>query len=263
MARFRHTVTLTPVPRRWLESCVAALHDLAEGTDVEGARLRLPDGRPVPGLALLGGRHLGPGARYRPLREEDGEPDTDQCLTVVSWDRRRETALEVVTVDGDPDRRSHLVCALGLTSAERPREAWLSATLRTNGGKRAKHLGGTGCLHLDLGRWWQSTGHGRHPSRAPLSGTLTHPLARVAVTVEPRPAPDGRWRVTVRARLKGRSVARPLLPLATAVLGRRARRACAEALDRAAAAWNAQVPELVRKDGERLGAELADALLGP
>ncbi|EHN78109.1 hypothetical protein SMCF_2354, partial [Streptomyces coelicoflavus ZG0656] len=33
--------------------------------------------------------------------------------------------------------------------------------------------------------------------------------------------------------------------------------------DRAAATWNAQVPELVRKDRERLRAELADALLGP
>ncbi|MEU0446892.1 hypothetical protein [Streptomyces tendae] len=262
MARFRHTVTLTPVPRRWLESCVAALHDLAEGTDVDGARLRLPDGRPVPGLVLVRGRHLGPGAQYRPVRDQDGEPDADQCLTVVSWDRRRETALEVVTLDGDPAHPARLVCALGLTSAERPREAWLSATLRSSG-KRAEYLGGTGRLHLDLGRWWQATGHGRHPSRAPLSGTLTHPLARVSVTVVPRPAPDGRWRVTVRARLSGRSVARPLLPLATAVLGRRARRACAEALDRAAAAWNTQVPELVRKDGERLGTELAEALLGP
>ncbi|MES4830666.1 hypothetical protein ABVB25_26450 [Streptomyces anthocyanicus] len=47
------------------------------------------------------------------------------------------------------------------------------------------------------------------------------------------------------------------------MLGRRARRAGAEALERAAVAWNAQVPALVRKDGERLSAELADALLGP
>ncbi|MEU1047498.1 hypothetical protein ABZ400_20340 [Streptomyces sp. NPDC005897] len=98
------------------------------------------------------------------------------------------------------------------------------------------------------------------PVPRPLSGALTHALARVSVTAVPRLAPDGRRRVTVRARVRGRSVARPLLPLATAVPGRRARRACA-ALERAAAAWNAQVPELVRKDGERLGAELADALL--
>ncbi|MFE5602073.1 hypothetical protein ACFQ8O_23150 [Streptomyces coelicoflavus] len=263
MARFQHTVSLAPVPRRWFESCVATLHDLAEDTDAEGAFLRLPDGRPLPGLVLAQGRHLRPGARYRPVNEKNGEPDADQCVTVLAWDRRRETALEVVTVDDDPDRPARLDCALGLTSAERPREARLSATLRSSGGKGATYLGGTARAHLDLGGWWQAAGHGRRPSRAPLSGTLTHALARVTVTVVPRPAPDGRWRVTVKARVRGRSVARPLLPLAAAVLGGRARRACAEALDRAAAAWNAQVPELVRKDGERLRAELADALLGP
>ncbi|MFK4799549.1 hypothetical protein ACI3K5_12765 [Streptomyces sp. MPA0124] len=263
MARFQHTVTLAPVPRRWFESCVATLHDLAEGTDAEGARLRLPDGRPLPGLVLARGRHLRPGARYRPVNEEDGKPYADQCVTVRAWDRRRETALEVVTVDGGPDHPARLDCALTLTSAERPREASLSATLAPSGGKREQYLGGTGRAHLDLGRWWQAAGHGRHPSRAPLSGTLTHALARVSVTVVPRPAPDGRWLVTVKIRARGRSVARPLLPLAAALLGRRARRACAESLDRAAGAWNARVPALVRKDGERLRAELIDALLGP
>ncbi|MFJ7768620.1 hypothetical protein ACIQ1J_09470 [Streptomyces sp. NPDC097107] len=44
MARFEHTVTLAPVSRRWFESCVTTLHDLAEGLDAEGACLRLPDG---------------------------------------------------------------------------------------------------------------------------------------------------------------------------------------------------------------------------
>ncbi|MGC0414046.1 hypothetical protein RKD32_006973 [Streptomyces sp. SAI-195] len=263
MARFQHTVTLVPVPRRWWETCVATLYDLAQDTAADGTRLRLPDGRPLPGLLLARGRHLRPGAQYRPVHDEDGEPDADRCLTVLSWDRRRETALEVDTLDDDPVHPARLVCALKLTSAERPREAWLSASLHPGGGERAKHLAGTGRLRLDLDGWWQATSPGRHPSRAPLSGTLTHALARVSVTAVPRLAPDGRWRVTVRARVRGRSVARPLLPLVTAVLGRRARRACAEALERAAAAWNAQVPELVRKDGERLGAELADALLGP
>ena len=260
MARFQHTVTLAPVPRRWFESCVATLHDLAEDTDAEGARLRLPDGRPLPGLVLAHGRHLRPGARYRPVDEESGEPDADQCVTVLAWDRRRETALEVVTVDGAADHPARLGCALTLTSAERPREVSLSATLTPS--EREKYLGGTGRVHLDLGRWWQATGDGRHPSRAPLSGTLTHALARVGVTVVPRPAPDGRWLVTVKIRVGGRSFARPLLPLAAALLGRRARRACAESLDRAAAAWNAQVPALVRKDRERLRAALTDALLG-
>ncbi|WP_399894231.1 hypothetical protein ACGH7X_36935 [Streptomyces sp. BBFR51] len=264
MARFQHTVTLAPVPRRWLESCVAALHDLAEGTDAGGAGLRLSDGRPLPGLVLAQGRHLRPGAQYRPVNGKDGEADADQSVTVLAWDRHRETALEVVTLDDDPAHRGQLVCVLRLTSAARPRQASLSTTLGPSGGKRAKYLGGSGQLHLDLDRWWsRAASHRPAPSRAPLSGTLTHTLARVTVTVVPRRAPDGRWQVTVKARARGRSFARPLVPVATAVLGRRARRAFAEALDRAAAAWNAQVPALVRKEGEQLGAELADALLGP
>ncbi|MDG9723155.1 hypothetical protein [Streptomyces sp. DH41] len=145
MARFQHTVTLVPVPRRWFESCVTTLHDLAESLDADGARLGLPDGRPLPGLVLAEGSHLRPGARYRPVREEDG-------------------------------------------------------------------------LH---------------------------------------------WRVTVKARVEGRSFARPLLPVVTAVMGRRARRAFAESLDGAARQWNARLPELVRKQGEEPRAELTDALLAP
>ncbi|MER7962469.1 hypothetical protein [Streptomyces ardesiacus] len=263
MARFEHTVTLAPVPRRWLESCVAMLHDLAQDTEAEAGRLLLPDGRPLPGLVLEQGRHLRPGARYRSVPAEDGEPEADQCVTVLAWDRRRKTALEIVTVEDDRGHPVRIDCALGLTSAERPREASLSATLSTSGRKRAKYLGGTGRVDLDLAGWWQASGTGRRPSRAPLRGTLTHALARVTVTVVPRPAPDGRWRVTVKARVRGRSFARPLLPLAAAVLGRHARREAAAALDRAAAAWNTHVPALVRKDAGRLRAEVADALLDP
>ncbi|WP_234332134.1 hypothetical protein [Streptomyces sp. NRRL F-5650] len=261
MARFEHTVTLAPVPRRWLESCVAALHDLAEDTDTEGGRLLLPDGRPLPGLVLERGRHLRPGARYRSVPVEDGEPEADQCVTVLAWDRRRRTELEIVTVEDDRGHPARIDCVLGLTSAERPREAWLSATLSTGGRKRAAHLGGTGRVDLDLAGWWQATGAGRSPSRPPLRGTLTHALVRVTVTVVPRPAPDGRWRVTVKARVRGRSFARPLLPLAAAVWGRQARRKGAEALDRAAAAWNVHVPALVGKDADRLRADVAAALL--
>ncbi|MFB6550546.1 hypothetical protein [Streptomyces sp. NPDC056405] len=264
MARLQHTVTLAPVPRRWFESCVTTLHDLAEGLDVEGARLRLPDGRPLPGLVLSEGSHLRPGARYRPVNEKDGQPDADQAVTVLAWDRHRETALEVGTLDDDPAHRAESTCVLRLVNAARPREARLSATLRTSGEKRSKYLGGTVRLHLDLGAWWPSAaGRGRRPLAAPLTGTLTHALARATVTVVPRPAPDGRWRVTVKVRVRGRSFARPLLPVAMAVTGRRAHRAFAEALDDAAREWNGRLPALVRKEGEELRAELTGALLAP
>ncbi|MEU3899927.1 hypothetical protein [Streptomyces sp. NPDC045251] len=264
MARFQHTVTLVPVPRRLLESCLGMLHDLAEGTEADGAALRLPDGRPLPELVLTEGRHLRPGARYRATGGADGRPETGPTVTVLAWDRRRETAFEVVTQDDDPAHRARLACVLGVRSADRPREAWLEATVRSGEAKGAKYFGGTGRLRLDLGRWWPSAaGHGRRSSAAPVSGTVTHALARATVTAVPRPAPDGRWRVTVKARVRGRSFARPLLPVAMAVAGRRAHRAFAEALDGAAAQWNAQVPGLVRKEVEQLRTELTGHLCVP
>ncbi|MFJ7768621.1 hypothetical protein ACIQ1J_09475 [Streptomyces sp. NPDC097107] len=198
------------------------------------------------------------------MNEEDGRPDAGQAVAVLAWDRHRETALEAVTLDEDPAHGAQSTCVLRLVSAARPREAWLSATLRTSGDKRARYLGGTVRLHLDLGGWWPAAaGTGRRPLAAPLGGTLTHVLARATVTVVPRPAPDGHWRVTVKARVKGRSFARPLLPVAMAVMGRRVRRVFAEALDDAAREWNGRLPVLVRKEGEALRAELAEALLAP
>ncbi|MCF2434816.1 hypothetical protein LV779_08940 [Streptomyces thinghirensis] len=133
MARFEHTVTLAPVPRRWFESCVTALHDLAEDLGVEGACLRLPDGRLLPGLVLSEGRHLRPGARYRPVNEEDGRPDAGQAVTVLAWDRHRETALEAVTLRRRPGTPGPVDLRTRLVSAARPREVWFSATLRTGG----------------------------------------------------------------------------------------------------------------------------------
>ncbi|MFG2026296.1 hypothetical protein [Streptomyces sp. NPDC048825] len=260
MARFQHTVTLAPVPRHWFESCVVMLHDLAESLEDDGARLRLPDGRPLPELLLGEGRHLQPGARYHPGSDEDGEPDLDAALTVLAWDRRRETALEIVTLGDDSPNPTHMACALRLTSVERPREAELSGKMRASGGKWTKYISGSGRLHLDLGTWWPSAAGLGRPTAPPVTGTLHHPLTRATATVVPRPAKDGRWRVTVKVRVTGRSFARLLLPVAMAVMGRRARAAFAEALDDTAEAWNGQVPVLVRKDMERLRLDLVESL---
>ncbi|NGO43490.1 hypothetical protein [Streptomyces ureilyticus] len=259
MARFQHTVTLTPVPRRWFESCVVMLHDLAESLEEDGARLRLPDGRHLPELFLDKGRHLQRGARYHPESDEEG-PDLDAALTVLAWDRRRETALEMVALDDNPHKPTHMVCTLRLTSVERPREAELSGKAQASGGRWTRYTSGSGRLHLDLGAWWPSAaGRGRRTG-PPVTGTLDHPLTRATATVVPRPAQDGRWRVTVKVRVTGRSFARLLLPVAMAVFRRRARAAFAEALDEAAEEWNRQVPELVSKDPEQLRLELVESL---
>lgn len=260
MARIQHTVTLTPVPRRWFESCVVTLHDFAESLEAEGARLRLPDGRRLPELLLAGGTHLRPGARYHPENDDGSGPDIDRTLTILAWDRKRETALELVTLDDDPGGPAHLACTLRLTSAERPREARLSVKVQAGGGSWTKYAGGSGRLHLDLGRWWPSAGGRGRATAIPLTGRLDHALARATVTAVPRPAGDGRWRVTIKVRVRGRSFVRPLLPLAMTVMGRRARGAFSKALDDAAKQWNDQVPELVRKDMDQLLLELVESL---
>ncbi|WP_328769848.1 hypothetical protein [Streptomyces sp. NBC_00286] len=261
MARFQHTVTLAPVPRRWFESCVVMLHDLAESLEEDGVRLRLPDGRPLPELLLAEGSHLRPGARYRhESGDADGEPDPDAALTVLAWDRRRETVLEIVTLDSNPHNATHAVCTLRLTSAERPRDAEVSGEMRTSGGSWTKYTSGSGRLHLDLRKWWPSAAGSGRLTAPPLIGTLDHPLTHATVKVVPRLAQDGQWRVTVKVRVKGRSFARLLLPVAMAVAGRRVRAAFAEALDHAAESWNGQVPVLVRKDMELLRLELIESL---
>jgi hypothetical protein len=260
MARFQYTVTLAPVPRRWFESCVVALHDLAESLEAEGERLALPDGRHVPDVFLAEGGHLRQGARYHPEKDDGGGPDSDRTLTVLAWDRRRETAVEVVTLDDDPDGLGHMACAFRLTSAERPREVRVSAKLRAGGGKGTKYAEGGARVHVDLDKWWRTAAGEGRPASTPVTGRLDHALARARATAVARPAGDGRWRVTVRVRVKGRSFMRPLLPIAMVAFGRRARAAFAEALDRAARQWNDRVPELVRTDPRELPREIIASL---
>ncbi|WP_199825442.1 hypothetical protein VM636_00580 [Streptomyces sp. SCSIO 75703] len=261
MARLQHTVTLASLPRPWFASLVAAFHDVAETLDADGGRLRLPDGRPAD-LLLTEGRHLIPGARYRAPGEEGARPDGgDPVVTLTAWDRRRATAVEAVAVEEEGGRRTVIAVAAGLRAADRPRELWCSGTLRSSG-RGARYLGGGGEARVDLDRWWSAAaGRGLLPGGPPLRGTLTHALARATVTAVPRPAADGDWNVTVRVRFRGRSFARPLLPLGMLFLGRRLRTAFAARLDDAAREWNAQVPALVRRDAARLRADIADGLV--
>ncbi|MBQ0826374.1 hypothetical protein [Streptomyces tagetis] len=261
MARLQHTVTLTPLPRPWFVSLVAAFHDVAESLEADGERMRLPDGRPAD-LLLTEGRHLRPGARYRTPGEDGVRPaDGDPVVTLTAWDRRRETAVEAVVVEEDGGRRTVFAGEAGLRAADRPRDAWLSGSLRSSG-KGARYLGGGAEARVDLDRWW-SAAAGRGPllGGPPLRGTLTHALAHATVTVVPRPADDGDWSVTVRVRLRGRSFARPLLPLVLLFLGRRLRTDFAARLDDAAREWNARLPALLRQDAGRLRADIADGLV--
>jgi len=237
------------------------LHDLAESIRSEGALLRLPDGRRLPELRLSEGGHLRPGARYHSESDDEGRPDIDQTLTILAWDQKRETALELVTLDDDSDGPGRMACTLRFTSAERPRAAELSVKVQAGRGKWAKYAAGGVRLHLDIDKWWSSAvGRGRRTT-TPLTGKLDHALAHATVTAVPRPADDGCWRVTVTIRVRGRSFGRLLLPIAMTVAGRRARAAFGEAVEHAAKQWNNQVPQMVRKNMEQLSLELVESLL--
>lgn len=253
MARFQHTVTLLPVPRRWFESFVVVIHELAESLDDDGQRLRLPDGRYLPGLRLVGGKHLKPGARYD---LEDGNADETHgraTFTILAWDRHRRTSVDITVRGNDPaGSEPPLSCRLDLKTAERPQQVKLSVRLKAGAGAWSKYAEGHAELHLDLGRLWSSV-TGTAPFKGPaLSGTVKQTLVRARVTTITRSTHDRFWRVTVRARVKGRSIGRLLLPVVMTVAGRRARTSFVRALDDAARKWNGRIPELVRSDPSRL-----------
>lgn len=203
MTRFQHTVTVAAVPRRWFESSVLMLHDLADSVEAEGTRLRLPDGRRLPEVLLVEGGHLHPDARYHPQNGDSSGPDLDATVTILAWNRKRRTAVELVVLDDDPDGPGHMACTLWLASGERPREASLSVKLRAGDGTWTRYAAGGGRLHLDLGKWWSSTADRGRLAATPLTGRLDHTFARSSLTVVPRPVDDGRWRVTVTVRVKG------------------------------------------------------------
>ncbi|MFD1831274.1 hypothetical protein ACFSJS_16635 [Streptomyces desertarenae] len=71
MPSLRHTVTLEPVPRRWVEDVVVSLHRLLEELHPENGVLHF-EGDPVPGIRHTAGRHLAPGARYEVVGSEGG-----------------------------------------------------------------------------------------------------------------------------------------------------------------------------------------------
>lgn len=265
MARFRHRVTVIPIPRRWFESSVRTLHALAESLRAgpDGA-LRLPDGRAVPELRLARGEHLRPGARYEAreeareqAQEEDGSP---LALLVEEW--RSDLATAVRLDLRSPDGAAATATAR-LASARSPGTVEADGRL-TAPGRESSLRRGSGELRADLAAWWRAADRRRGTGRggpAPLTGTLDHRLARARFQITPRRAPSGRWELTCTVTVRGRSWARPLVALGLLVARVRVRRELASALERAAADWNSAVPGLLRKDAAQLRAELTELLL--
>lgn len=64
MARLRHDITIAAAPREWFATFVAELHNALERAPFEHGWLAGDLGAEFP-VALVDGRHLTPGARYR------------------------------------------------------------------------------------------------------------------------------------------------------------------------------------------------------
>ncbi|WP_069739955.1 hypothetical protein [Streptomyces sp. EN27] len=278
MARFAHTVTVTALDRGWFEEAAGALVDLLDASrEGPGGSVVLADGRAVDGLRLLKGRHLRSGARYGEFPAESegaagelpAEPagaevsdslDAAQAVVLCTWRPSHSVEVEsLVEEDG-----MSLKVGLRLSVPRRPRAVELSFAGHKPGGGSLYRFSARG--KADLAAWWAAVD--RLPAappaaRAPVSGRAVHRLAKARLTLTPRPAEDGSWRITVALSMRGRWLLRPVGAVVLFFARRPVERALREAAESAAAEWNTALAELTPLHGEALRAEIADALTDP
>ncbi|MFI7889941.1 hypothetical protein ACIFUY_01595 [Streptomyces sp. CACIS-1.16CA] len=287
MARFAHTVTVAALDRGWFEEAAGALVDLLDASrEGPGGSVVLADGRPVEGLRLLKGRHLRPGARYgevpavpegvgeAPVEHAGAEaapvehaaaeagdsPDAPQAVVLRTWRPSHSVEAEsLVEEDG-----MSLKVGLRLSEPRRPRAVELSLSGHKPGGGSLYRFSGRG--KADLAAWWAAVD--RLPSappaaRAPVSGRAVHRLAKARLTLTPRPAEGGSWRITVVLSMRGRWLLRPVGAVVLFFARGPVERGLREAAESAAGEWNTALAELTPLHGEALRAEIADALVNP
>ncbi|MEV8448052.1 hypothetical protein [Streptomyces parvus] len=297
MARFAHTVTVAALDRGWFEEAAGALVDLLDASrEGPGGSVVLADGRPVEGLRLLKGRHLRPGARYgevpavpegvgeapvehagaveapvehaaaeeAPVEHAGAEagdsPDAPQAVVLRTWRPSHSVEAEsLVEEDG-----MSLKVGLRLSEPRRPRAVELSLSGHKPGGGSLYRFSGHG--KADLAAWWAAVD--RLPSappaaRAPVSGRAVHRLAKARLTLTPRPAEGGSWRITVVLSMRGRWLLRPVGAVVLFFARGPVERGLREAAESAAGEWNTALAELTPLHGEALRAEIADALVNP
>ncbi|MEU5038315.1 hypothetical protein HLK56_21330 [Streptomyces sp. G9] len=282
MARFAHTVTVAALDRGWFEEAADALVDLLDASrEGPGGTVVLADGRAVEGLRLLKGRHLRPGARYGEVpaaREGAGtaaeaadgpaalvsgtgdSPAVPQAVVLRAWRPSHSVEVESLVVE----EGMSLKLGLRLSGPRRPRAVELSLAGHQPGGGSLYRFSGRG--KADLAAWWAAVD--RLPTappaaRPPASGRAVHRLAKARLTLTPRPAEDGSWRITVALSVRGRWLLRPVGAVVLFFARGPLERGLREAAESAAAEWNTALAELTPLHGEALRAEIADALVNP
>ncbi|MFJ2852185.1 hypothetical protein [Streptomyces rubiginosohelvolus] len=285
MARLAHTVTVAALDRGWFEEAADALVDLLDASrEGPGGTVVLADGRAVEGLRLLKGRHLRPGARYGEVpaaREGAGKagtgaeaadgpaalvsgtgdsPAVPQAVVLRAWRPSHSVEVESLVVE----EGMSLKLGLRLSGPRRPRAVELSLAGHQPGGGSLYRFSGRG--KADLAAWWAAVD--RLPTappaaRPPASGRAVHRLAKARLTLTPRPAEDGSWRITVALSVRGRWLLRPVGAMVLFFARGPLERGLREAAESAAAEWNTALAELTPLHGEALRAEIADALVNP
>jgi hypothetical protein len=226
MARLRYRAILEPLPRPWFEDSIGLLHDTVA---------KYLDG---PDLSLVEGWALRPGARY-------ATADRSVQVTVESWSRDSETRAELHTDDGGMTT----TCLVRLDSASVPRTVGLDGDSRDSEGPDWLSAM-TGSLRADLELWWTGlTQPGRQPA---IAGWVELPMVHARFAVTPAPDPDGRWRVLVTAKLRGRGLARPLVSAGLLLAQWKLRRVVHGKLDELVRQWNREVPAILARSRDEL-----------
>lgn len=236
MAVLRHSVTVTALTPDRLRELTASAFDLAQTTRDRGEEIVLADGRPVPGVRLVKGRHLRPGARYDIAAADDAHTLT---VHVRQWKRGTAVAVETLLASASGEGTARAV--LRLRAPGNPQLVDLEGEVGGSGLLRR----GSGTAQLDLAAWWAAVAPADRPTvRAPVSARLRHPLALARLHVRPQRAEGGRWQVDVTAVVRGRWLLRPVAALALMVVGRPVRVAFRSAVEEAAGSWDRAVAEL-------------------
>lgn len=220
MVRFRHTVSLEPVPRDWFEQMVELGHDtLTEYVEqVDGA----------------------PPRRDTRYASDDGTIE----VIVDSWYRQGLTAGRVHIVDDE----SMAICHVRLDSAAAPRTVDVEWDFRMTTRGISWLTATTGTARLDLDRWWAGSPRPGGDPAVKARGRYAIVRGSFAAT----PELGDRWRVTVTGRLRGRGLLRPLAAIGLLIGRRRLKDAVRSAMDKFGERWNDEVPDLVARQPDEI-----------
>ncbi|MFG3239060.1 hypothetical protein [Streptomyces sp. NPDC048157] len=254
MTRLHHTVTVRAPERERLDAYAGLVWDLVESTRAQGRSVVLPDGRAVPGLTLVRGHHLRPGARYESHGPDSGEPDT---TVIREW--RRGSVIAVEQLMRSPESSGRM--ALRLRSPDRPASLEVEGRLRGPEGSGSPHRL-SGRASLDLAAWWAAAAlaPGAPPvARAPATVRLKHRLGVARLSLRPRRAGPGLWHVDVTVVVHGRLLLRPVAAFALLLAGVPLRRGFRSSVEEAAGRWNEALGRFLTKDLDELRAELTES----